>query len=256
MFETSVVREHAISADRRAGLVTLSVALHSFIALGAIAMALTNLRFPTQAPNQFALFQSTPMIEMPQPKGKPDGNGDGKPKPVVASPVRPLPPQPAASLAPSNVPDAIPQVAPITGDPDPAATDTGGGADTGTGPRRGVENGDPNAMDIGQPLVPQPAADDTPLVIRGDVRAPVVVHRVTPVYPEAMRRTRLSGAVRLLCIIDKQGNIRDAQVVSSTFGGFEQPARDAVRQWRFVAGSLHGKPVDTWFELTITFTVR
>ena len=255
MFETSVIREHAIPAERRAGLVTLSVALHSFIALGAIAMALTNLRFPKHAPNQFALFQSTPVIEMPQPKGKPDGTGDGKPKAAVPVPVRPMPPQPPTNLAPNNVPDAIPQLQATTGENDltslSARTDTGG-----TGERRGVPDGVDDAIDIGQPLVEKPVADDTPLVIAGDVRAPVIIERVAPAYPESLRRIRMSGVVHLLCVIDKQGHIRDAKVVNSSFGGFDQSALDAVQKWRFVAGSLHGKPVDTYFDLTITFSVR
>ena len=253
MFETSVIREHAIPAERRAGLVTLSVALHSFIALGAIAMALTNLHFPKHAPNQLAVFQSMPAIEMPQPKGKPDGTGDGKPKAALPAPVRPTPPQPVANLAPNNVPDAIPQPQ-TTSDSDigsPIAR-----TDTGTGERRGVRDGDDNAIDIGQPLVQTPAADDTPLVIAGDVRAPVILERAAPVYPESLRRIRMSGVVHLLCVIDKQGHIRDARVVSSSFAGFEQSALDAVQKWRFVAGSLHGKPVDTYFDLTITFTVH
>lgn len=254
MFETSVIREHALPAERRAGLVTISVALHSFVALGAIAMALTNLRFPTQAPNQFALFNSTPVIDLPQPKGKPDGTGDGKPK-VAVSPVRPMPPQPPANLAPNDVPDAIPQVTPTTGESDlsslTARTDTGG-----TGERRGVPDGVDEAVDVGQPLVEKQPVDDTPLVISGDVRAPVIIERVAPAYPESLRRIRMSGVVHLLCVIDKQGRIRDAKVVNSSFGGFEQAALDAVQKWRFVAGSLHGKPVDTYFDLTITFSVR
>lgn len=257
MFETAVVREHAIPADRRAGLVTLSIALHSLVAIGAIAMALTNLQFPKHAPNQLALFQSTPMVELPPPpKGKPDGSGDGKPKAAAPVPVRPMPPQPQQPLAPSNVPDAIPQAQPPAGDADLSATTAR--TDTGSGERRGTPDGDENAIDVGQPLVPAtPVANDgTPLFIRGDVKAPVIIQRVDPVYPEVARRARISGVVHLLCIIDKQGHIRDAQVVRSSFGGFEQPALDAVQRWRFVAGSLHGQPVDTYFELTITFTMK
>jgi hypothetical protein len=31
---------------------------------------------------------------------------------------------------------------------------------------------------------------------------------------------------------------------------------DALQQWTFAPGTLHGQPVDTYFELTITFTTR
>jgi hypothetical protein len=37
---------------------------------------------------------------------------------------------------------------------------------------------------------------------------------------------------------------------------FNQPVIDALRQWTFAPGTLHGSPVDTYFELTITFTPR
>ena len=259
MFETAVVREHAIPADRRAGLVTLSVALHSLVAIGAIAMALTNLHFPKHAPNQFALFNATPVVELPPPpKGKPDGTGDGRPKPAAVVPVRPMPPQPHETLAPNTIAEAIPQVQPPAATGDSELTSTNARTDTGTGERRGTPDGDENAVDVGQPLVPAaPAADAAgPLVIGGDVKAPVIVQRVDPVYPEVARRARISGVVHLRCIIDKEGRIRDAAVVRSTFGGLDQAALDAVQRWRFVPGSLHGRPVDTIFELTISFTMK
>lgn len=256
MFETAVVREHAIPADRRAGLVTLSVALHSLIAIGAIAMALTNLQFPKHAPNQLSMFQNTRVVELPPPpKGKPDGNGDGKPKAAVPVPVRPMPPQPHETLAPNKVADSIPQVQPPSGDADLSSTTAR--TDTGSGERRGIPDGDEHAVDIGQPLVPAaPAVDAGPLVIGGDVKAPVIIQRFDPVYPEVARRARISGVVNLSCIIDKEGHIREARVVRSTFGGLDQAALDAVQRWRFVPGSLHGRAVDTIFELTITFTMK
>jgi TonB family protein len=58
------------------------------------------------------------------------------------------------------------------------------------------------------------------------------------------------------CIIDKTGHIRDAHVVGSNFGAFERPALDAVQQWLFAPGTLHGEPVDTIFDLTVKFEVR
>jgi hypothetical protein len=45
-------------------------------------------------------------------------------------------------------------------------------------------------------------------------------------------------------------------VATSSFGAFEQPAIDAVRQWVFAPGTLNGQAVDTIFELTVRFQVK
>jgi TonB family protein len=55
------------------------------------------------------------------------------------------------------------------------------------------------------------------------------------------------------CIIDKTGRVRESHVVSSTSPLFNQSAVDAVQQWQFAPGSLHGNAVDTIFDLTVTF---
>ncbi|HEX3577637.1 MAG TPA: energy transducer TonB, partial [Thermoanaerobaculia bacterium] len=63
----------------------------------------------------------------------------------------------------------------------------------------------------------------------------------------------MNGTVVVECIIDKTGRVREAHVLSSTSTMFNQSAVDAVQQWHFVPGSLHGSAVDTIFDLTVTF---
>lgn len=252
MFETSVVRERVIGAERRAGLVTASVALHSLIITAAIAVSLTNSGFPTHAPNQAEVFRPIPVVTMPEPLGHPR---PAAAQPAAAKPAAIRPMQPAAPMntAPQTVPDAIPQV----GAPQLAATDTGGNLNVGPGDQIGVPWGSPNGVDIGQPHAEQVAPDAAgPLVVGGEVKPPVAIHRVEPLYPQALVRARMSGVVKLLCVIDREGNVRNPQVISSTFGAFDQSAIEAVQQWRFVPGSLRGRAVDTYFELTVRFATR
>jgi protein TonB len=250
MFETSVVRERVIGAERRMGLVTASVALHSLIIIAAIAVSLTNSGFPNHAPNQSEIFRPIPVVSLPEPLGHPRAAvAQPAAKPAAVHPMQAAPPM---NVAPQNVPDAIPQVAA----PQSAATDTGGSANVGDD-RIGVPWGDPNSVDIGQSHTQQVAPDATgPLYVTGDVKPPVAIHRVEPVYPAALVRAKVSGTVKLLCVIDKEGNVRNPQVISSTFAAFDQSAIDAVQKWRFVAGSLRGRAVDTYFELTVRFTAR
>ena len=58
----------------------------------------------------------------------------------------------------------------------------------------------------------------------------------------------MNGTVIVECIIDKTGRVREAQVLSSTSPLFNQSAVDAVQQWQFAPGSLHGHAIDTIFE--------
>ncbi|MEO8036491.1 MAG: energy transducer TonB, partial [Acidobacteriota bacterium] len=157
---------------------------------------------------------------------------------------------------PSIVPATVP-IVPVS----PAATENpsnpvGGGS----GNRRGSGSvGTEGGSDTGVGDAPAvTAAPDAvgPLLVQGEVKAPVVIHRVQPEFPEIARRAHKGGVVRVLCIIDKTGAVVNARVVSSTFAAFDQPALDAVQQWRFVPGSLRGHSVDTFFELTVTFSLR
>jgi protein TonB len=94
-----------------------------------------------------------------------------------------------------------------------------------------------------------------PLPVGGDVKAPVVIRRVQPVYPKLAITARMNGTVIVECIIDKSGRVREAHVVRSTSTMFDQSALEAVQQWQFAPGSLHGNAVDTIFDLTVTFRV-
>jgi protein TonB len=156
---------------------------------------------------------------------------------------------PAAITAPAT----IPQTAVPVGDGGGAATADGGAA---AGPW-GDPSGSPDGVDIGQPS--STAAVGVPEITYapgGEVKSAAVLQRVEPQYPRAALAARMGGVVVLRCVIGKDGEVRDAAVVSSTFAPFDQPALEALRHWRFAAGSLHGRPVDTWFELTIRFAAR
>jgi len=89
--------------------------------------------------------------------------------------------------------------------------------------------------------------------VGGDVKAPVVIRRVNPLYPEEARQHNVSGIVILEVLIDKNGRVKDAMVMKSLPFGLSQAAIDAVRQWEFQPGTLNGEPVDVIFNLTINF---
>ena len=97
------------------------------------------------------------------------------------------------------------------------------------------------------------APGDPPLRVGGDVKRPVVITRVEPIYTEVAKKVRISGIVILEVIIDRTGVVKDAQVIKGLPFGLDQAAVDAVKQWRFRPATLNGQPVDVTFNLTLNF---
>jgi TonB family protein len=92
-----------------------------------------------------------------------------------------------------------------------------------------------------------------PYRVGGDVKAPVVISRVEPVYPAEARAARISGIVIVEAIIDRNGGVRDVKVLKPLPFGLDQAAADAVKQWTFQPATLDGKPVEVFFNLTVNF---
>jgi RNA polymerase sigma factor (sigma-70 family) len=86
-------------------------------------------------------------------------------------------------------------------------------------------------------------------------RAPVVKHRVAPAYPFALREAGISGEAIVSMLVDSTGEVKSAHVVRSTHPGFEQPALEAVQQWKFDSGQKRGRAVNTVMEVPIVFTL-
>src|SRR5206468_1876391 len=89
--------------------------------------------------------------------------------------------------------------------------------------------------------------------VGGDVKAPVVVRHVDPLYPEEARASRISGIVILEVLIDKTGAVKDVQVLKGLPNGLSEAAVTAARQWTFLPATQNGKPVDVIFNLTVNF---
>lgn len=87
----------------------------------------------------------------------------------------------------------------------------------------------------------------------GDVKPPIVIKRVKPVFTETARKARVTGIVIVETVIDKKGIVRDVKILKPLPFGLDQAAAEAVRQWRFRPATRYGRPVDVIFEVTIPF---
>ncbi|HYC91209.1 MAG TPA: TonB family protein [Thermoanaerobaculia bacterium] len=101
----------------------------------------------------------------------------------------------------------------------------------------------------------QTADPGPPYRVGGDVKAPVVIQRVDPVYPPEAKEKRIAGIVIVEAVIDRNGNVGDVKVLKSLPFGLDQAAADAVKQWKFRPGTRNGEPVDVIFNLTVNFKV-
>jgi TonB family protein len=101
-----------------------------------------------------------------------------------------------------------------------------------------------------------PEAAGPPYRVGGDVKAPVVLSHVDPVYPPEARANRISGIVMVEAVIDQNGDVRDVKVLKPLPHGLDQAAVDAVKQWKFRPGTMAGKPVDVIFNLMVNFKLH
>lgn len=90
----------------------------------------------------------------------------------------------------------------------------------------------------------------------GDMKAPVLIQKVEPKYPEITRRAGIQGTVLLSCVIDREGNVVDVQVSKSLQPLLDQSAVDAVKQWKYQPATLYGKPVRMFNIVTVDFKLR
>ncbi len=246
MFETSHVRAR-VAAQRRYGFLTVSLAVHTAVIAAVLVASVSSLSLPARAPRELPAFANVIPVVIPPPHGTRTAPRGAAQVPAQQPPARPAP---HVDAAPSRIPEAIAPVGPATGDSSaPAGNPTAGYGDP---------NGVPGGVDTGEPPPVATTTAPPPEVYRagGEVRSPVVLRRIEPVYPRVALNSRLAGVVVLECIVDKEGRIRDAHVVSSTMSIFNKPALDALQQWKFAPGVFRGRAVDTWFELTVAFRLR
>ena len=92
-----------------------------------------------------------------------------------------------------------------------------------------------------------------PLRVGGQVRPPIRVKEVAPVYPAMAKSAQVQGDVVIEATIDEAGKVADAKVVKSV-PLLDQAALDAVRQWEYQPSLLNGVPTPVVMTVTVKFT--
>jgi protein TonB len=200
---------------------------------------------------------------------------------VTSAPPPPPPPPPPASSAstphpqthvetpqerphpefrqPTDVPRDVPET-PDTTEEDAGATEGGVVGGVKGGQIGGVVGGQIGGT-IGGTLGGQLGGQlggtgDSPVRVGGNVKAPIVVKRVDPIYNETARKARIQGFVIIEAVIDREGNVTEARIIKPLPLGLDMAALNAVKQWKFKPGTLNGQPVPVYYNLTVNFRIE
>jgi len=84
---------------------------------------------------------------------------------------------------------------------------------------------------------------------------PKIISRGKINYPYQMRIKEHSGMVELRMMVDKDGRPYSPVVTSSSNVNFNEAAKQAVLNYKFTPASYKGSPVDSHFQLRITFLI-
>jgi beta-lactamase regulating signal transducer with metallopeptidase domain len=90
--------------------------------------------------------------------------------------------------------------------------------------------------------------------IGGNIRVPVKLRDVKPIYPGALTDT--SGNVVLMGRLNTEGLVDEINVVSSTHPDFSDSLITAVRQWQFDATVLNCNPVTVPIQITANYVAQ
>jgi protein TonB len=114
------------------------------------------------------------------------------------------------------------------------------------------------AVDVGQlvempPVVP--VAPTEPLIIGGNIKAPIRTRYVPPTYPDLARSARVQGVVTIEAIIGADGKVEQARVLRSR-PLLDEAALTAVREWEYTPTLLNGKPTPVIMSVTVVFKLQ
>lgn len=248
MFEETLLPESSKRGPaRKSRFFPAAVAVHGALLLAVLGASLWSVEEPPDPPAPIAWVSTAP----PAPAPSVRSGGVAR---AVAGPRRPR----REVVAPSVVPDRLPVAAALP-EPAPAAVE-----DTAAGPAAAFSEGE--GSPDGGPGVPGGwgTGGDTPggagrdriLVPGGDVRAPVLLRRVEPGYPESERKARREGDVVLEAIIASGGEIEEVRIVKSAGPLFDASATAAVGSWRYRPATLNGRAVRVLLTVTISFRLH
>ncbi len=133
----------------------------------------------------------------------------------------------------------------------PASNGSGSGAGMGTGSGGGIGSGKGNGYGPGE----GGGYGGGLYHVGGGVSAPQLIFAPDPEFSDEARRAKYQGVCVVSLIVDAQGNPQRVQVVRHLGMGLDEKAVEAVKQYRFKAATLQGKPVPVEVNIEVNFRI-
>jgi protein TonB len=233
-FESLVLTEPSSLAKGRSATLAVSIVLHSILILAAVVVPLffyDSLPAPDEAVRAFFV---TPVVAAPPPPPPPPPAAGVRP--VPRTPVAPHPEEPEKFVAPLETPAELKPEEGIA---------------------LGVEGGVPGGVVGG--IVGGLAQEAPPPIkavrVGGLLKAPQLVKKVDPVYPDLARQARLGAFIILEATVDANGHVREVTVLRGA-PLFDEAALHAVRQWVYRPLLLNGIPTPFILTVTLKFSIQ
>lgn len=184
------------------------------------------------------------------------------PRPPTSPPAPPVPAEPSKPpkpLRPARA--ALPAAPPAPATPPPIVRDENALAQSDTlAPPE-------SASAVAGTLPPGPvrASEPTPVAATGPsllgkltsvtrlTRMPVLTVARKPEYTPEMKRHNVSGRLKAKVLVDSDGKVKDAAVLSDPGHGSRESGLDALLALQFDPGYADGAAVAVWIPFTITF---
>ncbi|MDE3157760.1 MAG: TonB family protein [Acidobacteriota bacterium] len=116
-----------------------------------------------------------------------------------------------------------------------------------------VSQEEPMGGALGSRVTPPAPAVNT--VVGGMVQMARLIHQVPPAYPAIAKSTHVSGDVVVDALIDANGNVKTAKVLSGP-AMLQQAAIETVRQWKYEPARLDGQAVAMHLTVTVKFRLN
>ena len=85
---------------------------------------------------------------------------------------------------------------------------------------------------------------------------PKPITPIRPEYPELARKAGIEGTVWVKILIDRSGNVRDAQILRGIGAGLDEAAVAALMNTKYTPAIQNNQPVAVWVAQRIIFNLR
>ena len=229
----------------RVALLPVVIGIHIVVVAALVVSSVWQISYLQEAPINVALFAAPP----PPPPA-------AAAKKTQQTQTQTQQTQTQSNVAPISIPDFAPQVLETASDSGSSDYGVEGGVDWGgVGTDQGGVLGGVGGLAIPRPPTPE---DNAPVIVGGDVQAPVRQTDLVPIYTEPARKARIEGIVILQLTIDKQGTVVDVKVLRGLAMGLTDAAIEAARRQHFKPAyrASTGRPVDCLYTITVQFKIQ